>query len=214
MEHEDATDNESDGSICHEETLEALTISFFSSQKDPKKGGLDNIFPSVESFNGFLSYPFYRLMNTKPVKIEQSSSKILQKKTNIYLSIHDHSSIDEVHVLVLDFLTRILEEGDNLCFSNGQRNICSNHLLRNCVRQNARPASRQRRSSGLNFRPNLGQYVFAHKKLHKKSVRLLIACKTAFQSQTNREEISHVWPSLLTATVETFTWKCRGSRSS
>ena len=185
IKHDDSTDTDSDHSPSDEENQQAVAISFHQRQKGPKHPGLDSLVPSDERFDRLMSYRYYRLINTEPMRTHQSTTRLHKTLKNIELTMRDHKFSGEDPVLVLDFLTRVVEEADTLGMSEGQLIVCLPHLLTKKAAQHFRSASSHSRSGGLVCWPDAVQYLL----------------RTYATEQAIRESVEHL-ENLLQATNE------------
>lgn len=85
--------------------------------------------PSDERFDRLLSYRYYKFKNPKPIRTQQSKTRLHKTLKKIKLRMHDHKFIGEEPVSVFDFLPRVVEESNTLGMSEGLLIVCLPHLL-------------------------------------------------------------------------------------
>lgn len=112
IKHDESTDKDSYRSISDDEGRHSLTISFHQRRKALKYRGLDRLVPSDERLERLMSYRYYWLINTRPIREHQSAKGHQKTMNNIELTMHDHNFSGEYPVLVFDFLTRVVELAD------------------------------------------------------------------------------------------------------
>lgn len=120
-----------------------------STPKRPKRPGLDSSVPSDELFDRLMSYSYYCLMKTRPIRTRQPTTLLHKTLRNIDLTVRDHKFSGGDPLLVFDFLIRVVEGVDKLVMSERQLIVCFPQLLINNAAQNFRSASSHSRFGGL-----------------------------------------------------------------
>lgn len=104
-------------------------IPFFQRRKGPKNAGLSSMIPLNRLYDKLMSYRYYRLVRTdhrRNADINKNLSRVLKSLGSTFKE-QKFSGSDPI--LVLDFLTRIVEEAEMLGMTEGQLFVLLPHIL-------------------------------------------------------------------------------------
>lgn len=64
------------GLLSETKDSQSLTISFHHRRKGPNHPGIDSLVPSNERFDRLRSYPYYHLIDTRPIRTHQYTTNL------------------------------------------------------------------------------------------------------------------------------------------
>ncbi len=135
-------------------------ITFSERKKGPRHEGLVTIKPSNSIFDRLMNYRYYRL---KDARSKRSLTAIqFIKKLIKSMDITFKAKFDGTKpILVLDFLSRFVEEADMLNMNEGQAYLILPHYLSGSADTQFRAMRSGARSGGISCWPELVQYFLS-----------------------------------------------------
>lgn len=94
-----------------------------------KHPNLDSLVPFEQRFNKLVSYRYYLFLNTNS-QCDNASTNCLHKTLKtLQLTMRDHKFPEEYLRLIFHFLSRLVEEADDIGMLEGHLIVCLPHLL-------------------------------------------------------------------------------------
>lgn len=107
------------GCLSSDEDARTPAISFHHRRKGPKQPRLDILVSYDEIFDRLIYNRYENLLNTRPTRKQKWKTRLHKTRKKIELKMNDHKFTCEDHVLVFDFLTRVVREDEMIGMSEG-----------------------------------------------------------------------------------------------
>lgn len=133
-------------------------VSFFEREKGPKHPGLKSLKPTNPAFDRLLSYRFYRLSRHTSQQTGRQTGEVRRFIKSLELSMKQHAFSGEDPILVLEFLTRFVEEADTLGMTETQAYLAFPYFVKGNTIKQYRAARNATRDSGVTCWPEAVQY--------------------------------------------------------
>lgn len=145
--HADTTDEEG----------ECDPVPFFQHEEVRNHVGMTWMKPSKLLLDRLMSYRYYLLQRTQGARNRQATGMVRQLMKRMELTMHEYNFVGDDSILVLDFLTCLVEEADILSKKEGQAFISLPYLLTSHASRQFRASRNGARSGGI----DVHQYRFS-----------------------------------------------------
>ena len=135
------------------------TIPFFQREKGPRYPGLETIKPSDPTFDRVMNYRFYRLHNLRNSRSTSSTNETRKHMRALELTLKSRKFSGKDPILILNFLSRFVEEADTLRMTEGQAFVALPHFLANPAETQFLSSRNASTSGGVTSWPEAVQYL-------------------------------------------------------
>ncbi len=139
---------------------ERNTIPFFRRKKGAHHHGLTVIQPSDPIYDRLMNYRYYRLADTRESRSTDTMKKVREHIRSLSTTFDDKDKFSGSDpILVLEFLTKFVEEADTLCITEAQAFIILPKLMVDPAQKQFRSVKSGARSGGVTCWPEAVQHL-------------------------------------------------------
>ena len=133
-------------------------ISFYQREKGARYPGLYTIKPADPTFDRLLNYRYYRLQRTRVTRSSERTLEVKKHIKSLDLSLRKKFTGKDP-VMILNFLTRFVEEADIIKMTEAQALLALPHYLMDSAETQFRASIKGARSGGITSFPEAIQYL-------------------------------------------------------